>query len=274
MPTPPPQCAPGGPRRCKRLTACNSGRRKLAQQKLAQGQSPPVHAVSELPDASALAWPNTSSPTPAGEDGGWLLLGSDPRVSRFMAALERAYEDYTLGGPRPTDLYTVIRLNVMNAMFRNAEALGFPTHGLCADDYISPFNEHGPHTLTAAPVPLESCPAGLRPTAVQRRHPHHPWIDLFPFPRFRDNVVLAVEAGLLDEDELCLDLTETETVCMSEGNQPALIVWGDGSDGGGWEVNAAFVRRWGWLLRGCADMMAATNYWRAKRGEKRIVFDP
>ena len=162
----------------------------------------------------------------------------------------------------------------MNAMFRNAEALGFPTQGLCADEYISPFNQHGPHSLKAAPLPLASCPESLRPTDLQRRFEHHPWIDLFPFPRFRDNVLRAVEADLLDEDELCLDVTETEAARMDDGTKPALIVWGDSSDGAGWEVNTAFVRRWGWLLRGCSDMLAATNYWREKRGEKRIVFDP
>lgn len=188
--------------------------------------------------------------------------------------LRRVYEDYILGGPRPTDLHVVIRINVMNAMFHNARALGFPTQGICAEEYISPFNMHGPHAPEAASLPRASCPESLRPTDVQRRYPHHPWIDLLPFPRLRDNVLLAVEAGLLDEDELCVDVVETEAVWGHEESKPALIVWGKASDSGGWEVNPAFVRRWGWLLRGCSDIVAATNYWRERRGENRIVFDP
>lgn len=209
------------------------------------------------------------------EAEGWVIYTSAQRCARLRALIGRAYEDYTLGGPRPTNLHVLIRLNAINAMVRNAAAMGFPAKGLCADDYVSPWSERGPRPLPAPVLPLPSCPASLRPTEAQRRVEHHPWIDLLPFPRFRENVLRAVAAGLLDEDELCLDITEADAGVDEAGwERPALIAWGEGWDGGAWEVNTAFVRRWGWLLRGCRELVDGTNYWREKRGEKRIVFDP
>ncbi|GJC87783.1 hypothetical protein ColLi_10621 [Colletotrichum liriopes] len=99
---------------------------------------------------------------------------------------------------------------------------------------------------------------------------HHPWIDLFPFPRLRDNVLLGVAAGLLDDDELCADILEVKDEDLS--GRPSLIVWGEPSDWMAWEANEAFFRKWGFLARGCHEILRSTNHWRAKRGEKGIVF--
>jgi hypothetical protein len=43
----------------------------------------------------------------------------------------------------------------------------------------------------------------LQPTSLQKSIPHHPEIDVLPFPRVRDNALLA--AGNYDEFELCMD---------------------------------------------------------------------
>ena len=264
------------------------GRRKLAQQNLASREQD--DAASRT---SHILTPEEASP-PAGHDAactelqtqfpthavkgakgaqGWILYSGPERCNRVRAIIERAYEDYSLGGLRPTNLQLLIRINAINAMVRNAEAMGFPTQGLCAYDYISPWNRHGPQSLHAPALPPPSCPETLRPTALQRRFEHHPWIDMLPFPRFRDNVLLAMEGGFLDDDDLCFDIAETDTPLNDVRGRPALIVWGEAWDSAGWEVNAAFVRRWGWLLRGCPEIIEGTNHWRGRRGEKRIVFD-
>jgi len=175
----------------------------------------------------------------------------------------------------------------MDALARNAIRIGFDPQGLCQDELISPLNVRGPLLLSDGSSPSSSsqiitlkwrdetkksqgCPESLAPTLLQRMVLHHPWIDLFPFPTFRDNMLAAIQLGVLDDDELCVDLIEFAG--GADGSEPALIVWGEAWDWRSWEVTAGFLRKWGWLAKGCEEMVVATNYWREKRGEKRIVF--
>jgi hypothetical protein len=70
---------------------------------------------------------------------------------------------------------------------------------LCQDDSISIFCLQGFHLAE------NNIPSSLRPTDLQRSTPHHPWLDIFPLPRTRDNLIRAGDH--LDDDELCHDLT-------------------------------------------------------------------
>jgi hypothetical protein len=176
--------------------------------------------------------------------------------------------DYSLNAPRPAQLPVLIRLNVLDALARNAAMMGFPPEGLCADSFVSPFNDVGPrlpHTI----LPPPAFPTILAPTALQRKIQHHPWIDLFPFPRFRDNMLRALDTGHFDEDELCLDILDVNGNDL--GDKPALIVWGESSDSRAWEVSVPFLRKWGWLVRGCPEILEGTNYWRGLRGEGPLL---
>jgi hypothetical protein len=193
---------------------------------------------------------------------GSIVLTCSRQIAQFRTLLRSVYEDFCLGAPRPTNLPMLIRLNLLNALARNARKIGFPPDGLCRDEYLSPYTEEGPLVL--------SCPEVLKPTVVQRNIRHHPWIDLFPFPAFRDNFLLALDAGFLDEDELCMELLDVGAANLDD--KPALIVWGDSSDFKGWEVNVPFLKKWGWLLRGCPELIEGTNHWRMVRGEKTLTF--
>lgn len=183
--------------------------------------------------------------------------------------MREACREHSLNALRPTQLPMLIRLNVLNALSRNAVMLGFPVDGLCHDDRVSPFNEQGPGLGDAAARP--SCRRNLQPTAMQVAVRHHPWIDLFPIPRLRDNMLQAILAGLLDEDELCADLLNVED--DRQGEKPSLIVWGASWDPEGWEASVAFLRKWGWLIQGCSELLEATNLWRQKRGVKPLAFE-
>ncbi|KAI1377271.1 hypothetical protein F4677DRAFT_415763 [Hypoxylon crocopeplum] len=201
---------------------------------------------------------------------GYLMLAYPSKCARVRAFMQKVYQEYSLNAPRPTYLHKLIRLNVLNAMADNAKALGFPVEGLCQDELISPFNEVGP-CLPGVTTPLPSCPKSLLPTDLQRTLTHHPWIDLWPVPQMRDNMLRGLTAGLFDEDELCSDLLNVDDDGSSE--KPSLIVWGAPWDTQGWEVTVAFLRKWGWLLRGCPDILDSTNSWRTKRGEKELVLN-
>ncbi|KAH8645394.1 hypothetical protein BX600DRAFT_504157 [Xylariales sp. PMI_506] len=199
---------------------------------------------------------------------GAVLLASDERRTYLEVIARRAYENYHLRSPQLTHLATLIRINVLNVVSENAVAIGIPREGLCHDDVISQFNQQGP-SLPGAPVPLPSCPAILLPTQIQLAVTHHPWIDLFPLPRMRDNILSALAAGLFDEDELCADVMSTN---HEEDNKPCLIVWGNSWDPLGWEATAPFLRKWGWLTSGCPEILTATNAWRVRRGEEPFIF--
>lgn len=182
---------------------------------------------------------------------GPVLLTCPRRIALLRELIRCAYEEYSLGAPRPTYLPILIRLNVLNALAKNAVMMGFPPEGLCRDEFVSPYTEEGPR-LPNFPISLSSCP------------------DLFPFPRFRDNMLQGLDAGIFEEDELCMDLLYVDAEDLDD--KPALIAWGESWDFRGWEVSVSFLRKWGWLIRGCPEMVEWTNYWREKRGEKRLVF--
>lgn len=135
-------------------------------------------------------------------NGGFLLLPCPQQRARFIAFAERAYMEYSLNAPRPTYLPVLIRLNVLNALSQNAAALGFQLGGLCHDEAMSPFNQFGPRLSGQLKAPPSSSKS-LYPTAVQLTVTYHPWFDLLPFPRMRDNMLNCIAAGKFDEDEIC-----------------------------------------------------------------------
>jgi hypothetical protein len=51
------------------------------------------------------------------------------------------------------------------------------------------------------------------------------------------------------------------------------IIWNDPWDVSGWEVTEGFTKKWGYLLRGCFDIIEATNRWRAVRGEGDLIVE-
>ena len=162
--------------------------------------------------------------------------------------------------PHADLLLTLVQFNVFRALFSNSSALGFNLDWLTADA-ISPFVKN------TAPIWDKSCPASLRPTALQRQVSHHPYLDLFPFPELRDNMLRQGEN--FDDDDLCHDLVE---VCHAPSERSGLIVWSSPWDPSSWEVTTEFVDKWPWMLRGCRELIYSTNYWRGKRGEEELQF--
>jgi hypothetical protein len=115
---------------------------------------------------------------------------------------------------------------------------------------------------------LPSLPPALRPTDYQSQIPHHPWLDLLPDPTLRDNLIRA--EGVYDQEQLCADIIGL----FGAGNgRSGLIIWGEPWDPSGWEVTKPFLKYWGWALRGCDELLRATNYWRGKRGELSLRFE-
>ncbi|OLN96276.1 hypothetical protein CCHL11_04461 [Colletotrichum chlorophyti] len=199
------------------------------------------------------------------------LAGNDEEIQRMLdQCAEKAYEDYIFGNPCSSSLTTLVRVNVFHAFVRNAQVLNFDNEWLTYDA-ISPFNKMGPGLGDVVVSP--SCPENMRPTPLQLFVKHHPWIDFFPSPIMRDNFLRVVaEKGedYIDEDDMCRDIVD---IGAGAGvDEAALIVWGEPWDPRGWEATEPFLRKWGWLLYGCTDMLEGTNYWRERRGLRRLRF--
>ncbi|UPL03079.1 hypothetical protein LCI18_014013 [Fusarium solani-melongenae] len=228
------------------------------------GQGHGTRATNDAADATELIpYPQEFAMVPLTEgcipgSGCALLRPGAQGVLRQFA--KKAYEDYVLGCPQPWYLSTLIQVNVFNALVHNGFALGFSDHWQ-SRGATSPFAIIGPGPS------WDSYPPSLRPTALQRTVPHHPWIDLFPIPQMRDNILRSFNR--LDMDDLCGDLLDVKP---GLDGKPNLIVWGDPWDPRGWEASVLFLRKWGWMLRGCLDVLQATNYWRERRGEGKILF--
>ncbi|KAF7587720.1 hypothetical protein BBP40_006827 [Aspergillus hancockii] len=183
-----------------------------------------------------------------------------PHALEFRRWFEAtARESYLHGSPQTEHLISLSRLNVHRAINENIRAIGMEIDWMKSDDAISIYN------LLQPGFTEDNIPPSLRATPIQRAIPHHPWLDFFPFPRMRDNLILAGET--FDDDDLCHDLM---AFWDTRNTGATLLVWGEPWDPRNWEVTEGFARKWGWLLRGCPDFLISSNIWRMRRGEKPL----
>ncbi|KFY82731.1 hypothetical protein V500_10361 [Pseudogymnoascus sp. VKM F-4518 (FW-2643)] len=160
--------------------------------------------------------------------------------------------------PSTDHLLVLVRFNVFMAMMRNSMALGLSSKETMKDETLSPFCSPNLKHVPALP-PL------LRPTELQCRIPHHPWIDQLPFPTMRNNLLRAGDS--FDDTMLCGDLIGF----FSAGTgKTAMIVWGEPWDPAAWEVTEEYLEHWSWTLKGCIEILESTNRWRLRRGEKPL----
>lgn len=82
-------------------------------------------------------------------------------------------------------------------------------------------------------------PEALRPTPLQLAMPHRRWIDRFPFPRLRDNMILL--SALIDLDDFVRDLFGTESLTLRKD----CATWEPQS----WVIGPEFSAKWGYLFR-------------------------
>ncbi|KAG9238810.1 hypothetical protein BJ875DRAFT_4107 [Amylocarpus encephaloides] len=159
-------------------------------------------------------------------------------------------------------LITLIQYNVLRATLTNMALLNLlhtlPTY--CSAAIVVP--------LTFPSPPPNSIPASLRPTVLQQTTPHEPWIDLIPCAPMRDNLMLF--KGAFDQEDLCGDLVGGLYEGFNDVENRGMVVWGEPWLADGWEVSEGFVKKWGFLLKGCQDMLRSTNEWRRNRGEGEL----
>lgn len=113
--------------------------------------------------------------------------------------------------------------SVYQACYVNGAILGL----MCSVSFIGPSAPVGPDV-----------PESLRPTPLQLTVPHPPWIDRFPFPRMRDNMITLL--GLIDEEGFLADLFCLTSFTIRNG-APS---W----DPSAWKIGPEFSAKWGYLF--------------------------
>ncbi|KAL1984488.1 hypothetical protein VTN96DRAFT_9087 [Rasamsonia emersonii] len=228
-----------------------------------ESRSESVPSCYETASLSSHTSPLMLSPQPGhGNKTAICRLPAEERSKMMNDFEERAYMHYILGSPQADLLLHLVRFNALRAYIHNTIFLRLTDDDVRLDDSLSPFNKG---VLT---YPESSLPPSLRPTALQLSIPHHPWFDAIPIARMRDNLIRAADS--FDDGKLCADLMEF--TCESS-DKIYLIVWGEPWDPRGWEITKSFLQEWGWTIRGCPELLESTNYWRAKRGEKPLLWD-
>jgi Domain of unknown function (DUF3425) len=167
----------------------------------------------------------------------------------FVDAIVSGLSAFILSSSAPTlpapfspyrNILPITRLSYFASVFTNSSILGFDFALYLSEESVSPLYSPPPQSpLKTTKTP--DLPPSLTPTPLQQKVPHHPYIDVLPFPLFRTRALAALSSSpsLLDEDELCVDLMVNEGL-VCEGGRP----WETGS----WVVRGWFGRKWWWLL--------------------------
>ncbi|EXL45812.1 hypothetical protein FOCG_13169 [Fusarium oxysporum f. sp. radicis-lycopersici 26381] len=132
-------------------------------------------------------------------------------------------------------------------------------------------------------------PTRLEPTQIQMTLPHPCWIDIFPFPGLRDNLIR--KQLTYDHIQFLEDLVGDFVYihppavpsprCVTPppsklegGYQPkenaGMILWGEPHLSESWEVTPSFLAKWSWLIGECKDLVQVSNNWRRSRGEQPL----
>lgn len=114
-------------------------------------------------------------------------------------------------------------------------------------------------------------PPSLAPTPLQQSVPHDMWIDLLPHGIMRDNAIRTMDT--FDYENLCSDMVGGYYQGRNDIELTGVLVWANPWHVSGWEVTEGFVKKWGFLLNDCWEIMASTNYWRERRGDDPLVFN-
>lgn len=197
----------------------------------------------------------------------FVIRNEEPEIDLQWSVVAQIF----VGGvPRDHEFINLLYYNVFRAFQVNISSLGLTTY-LVSLDILSPFNalslggtvtqELENAVLVPPPAPdlILNLPPSLQPTELQISVLHHPWIDLFPCPKLRDNLLR--KGDDLDGLAIC------HAVCEGvEHENTGLIVWGDPWDTSGWEITEGLAKKWPWMLDGCDEVINGTNYWRSLRG--------
>lgn len=208
----------------------------------------PLLDIESLPPFPASNIPSDISLTP-----------SFTRSASILGPLVQDYQTATTSFP-DTYLLPIPALTLMRACLTNATRLGI-VFMLWDSTSISPFYTGGVRpnfdqasgcsaTSTSTGIDIATLPENLRPTRTQQLLPHHPLIDILPWPTVRNKLIMffaqpeELRPAQLGMEQLVEDFEdEVEGVVVKAGGAEP---W----EAHTWEVGKALEKRWWFVLDG------------------------
>ncbi|KAL2830452.1 hypothetical protein BDW59DRAFT_140983 [Aspergillus cavernicola] len=173
----------------------------------------------------------------------------------------------------------------ITALYALGMHVGVTEDDICGDESLSPFFRPGTqsadalvkssliHSVKAA---FKSLKPDMRPSNEQITVPHHPYIDILPFPSLRKYLITHQEE--LDEDGFFHDML-TGLVCWggtglgqrdrnhSTGHASTGTPW----DVRSWEARVWFLKKyWNWLGGEDGELVRQSEWWRSIRGDDSL----
>jgi hypothetical protein len=187
-------------------------------------------------------------------------------------------------------LLHLIHFNVLRGLSYNKKVLKPGAFYECSNTPSVELKRVLPHIPDTTSLTEQRFPNNLVPTSLQLSRPHSTWIDVFPFPKMRDNLIRYENyfnhaeflTDLLGNLINCVEYTfpkPTHTMPGSgalreEDDTPTdrrgLILWGEPYQRDSWEMTPAFLHNWSWVVEGCGELIESTNKWRTTRGERPL----
>ncbi|PSN73741.1 hypothetical protein BS50DRAFT_629728 [Corynespora cassiicola Philippines] len=203
---------------------------------------------------------------------------SSPTSTNFFAHPNISSTVPSMPFPLSADaaLLTIPTLNAMKAFGMVAAALKV------GDEMWNPFFLH-----TLPPTPAPNLPSNFNPTPAQIAIPHHPSLDVLPWPSLREKLICMFslpsalrppiardegsewqEGGLI---RLVQDIDDSKEGFIMHGDT---ATWQDGSElvEEAWEVGELFYRNWWWCLD--RDIVEMSNRKRKGRGLTALRIKP
>lgn len=140
-----------------------------------------------------------------------------------------------------------------------------------------PFDIWDPKALSpiCLGVPTRLCPANFQPTHLQRSIQHHPMIDVFPWPLFRDRILYTMTLPKDLRPKIAqndMPRVTLEIMMAAKDVGGGIRVWGSNAFlAENWEIGQTFYSKFWWAID--ASIVRNSNRHRATRGEGQLRFD-
>jgi hypothetical protein len=220
---------------------------------------------------------STESSASGRHDGQEHETSSPSLRTNKILLLENASQELSL--PLP-DIYRnnirVKQILFAAACVANASLMGLGIEASSCDYDMSPFFQESISEEAAKAACLSSFQGlkeHLRPCVPQVMRAHHPYIDVLPFPTFRERVIKLAytDEPMIDEDDLCNDLENDGLICWGSSLGGGSEATGSGApwDIRSWEAQPWFLKKW-WILIGGTEgeLYKQTKWWCEMRGER------
>jgi hypothetical protein len=196
-----------------------------------------------------------------------LNLEGNPQQSRFSS-----YTTSLEQTPLAEIHMNTIQLTTMSfvaACLANAAMIDLSPEALFDSTSQSPFYQ----MQTTKTGRLAHVKPLLQPSSTQLENPHHPYLDILPFPSFRNRTIqlLQIQPPPFDPAQLCQDLKNDGIICWGSTRRNKRDSNGSGVpwDIRSWEVRPWFLQKW-WILFDGPDgeMYQHSRWWCELRGER------